>query len=93
MCIIADLLLFHRLHCDTLEINLLLSKIRQFKQYLQNYMAIPVVLKDFIRKHTINHFHIYVQHLDDENIEKNIKQSRKLLQTNQPRKNKKIVQN
>lgn len=33
-------------------------------------MAIPVVLKDFIRKHTINHFHIYVQHLDDENIEK-----------------------
>ena len=33
-------------------------------------MAIPVVLKDFIRKNTINHFHIYVQHLDDENIEK-----------------------
>ena len=67
--------------------------IGQFKQYLQNYMAIPVVLKDFIRKHIINHFHRYVQHLDDENIEKNIKQSRKLLQTNQPRKNKKIVQN
>ena len=56
-------------------------------------MAIPVVLKDFIRKHTISPFHRYVQHLDDENIEKNIKQSRKLLQTNQPRKNKKIVQN
>ena len=67
--------------------------IGQFKQYLQNYMAIPVVLKDFIRKHIINHFHRYVQHLDDENIEKNIEQSRKLLQTNQPRKNKKIVQN
>lgn len=44
--------------------------IGQFKQYLQNYMAIPVVLKDFIRKHIINHFHRYVQHLDDENIEK-----------------------
>ena len=44
--------------------------IEQFKQYLQNYRAIPVVLKDFIRKHIINHFHRYVQHLDDENIEK-----------------------
>ncbi len=33
-------------------------------------MAIPVVLKDFIRKHIINHFHRYVEHLDDENIEK-----------------------
>ena len=33
-------------------------------------MAIPVVLKDFIRKHIINHFYRYVQHLDDENIEK-----------------------
>ena len=67
--------------------------IGQFKQYLQNYMAIPVVLKDFIRKHIINHFHRYVQHLDDENIEKNIEQSRKLLQTNQPRKNKENIQN
>ena len=44
--------------------------IEQFKQYLQNYRAIPVVLKDFIRKHIINHFHRYVEHLDDENIEK-----------------------
>ncbi len=44
--------------------------IEQFKQYLQNYRAIPVVLKDFIRKHTINHFHRYVEHLDNENIEK-----------------------
>ena len=52
-----------------------------------------VVLKDFIRKHIINHFHRYVQYLDNENIEKNIEQSRKLLQTNQPRKNKEIVQN
>ena len=67
--------------------------IGQFKQYLQNYMAIPVVLKDSIRKHIINHFHRYVQHLDDENIEKNIEQSRKLLQTNQPRKNKENIQN
>ena len=33
-------------------------------------MTIPVVLKDFIRKHIINHFHRYVQHLDDENIRK-----------------------
>ena len=67
--------------------------IGQFKQYLQNYMAIPEVLKDSIRKHIINHFHRHIQHLDDENIEKNIEQSRKLLQTNQPRKNKKIIQN
>ena len=44
--------------------------INKFKQYLQNYMSIPVVLKDFIRKHIINHFHRYVQYLDDENIEK-----------------------
>ena len=44
--------------------------IEQFKQYLQNYRAIPVVLKDFIRKHIINHFHRYVEHLDNENIEK-----------------------
>lgn len=56
-------------------------------------MAIPEVLKDSIRKYTINHFHRYIQHLDDENIEKNTKQSRKLLQTNQVRKNKEIVQN
>lgn len=55
-------------------------------------MAIPEVLKDSIRKHIINHFHRHIQHLDDENIEKNIEQSRKLLQTNQPRKNKKIIQ-
>ena len=44
--------------------------IGQFKQYLQNYMAIPAVLKDSIRKYIINHFHRYIQHLDDENIEK-----------------------
>ena len=44
--------------------------IEKFKQYLQNYRAIPVVLKDFIRKHIINPFRTYVQHLDDENIEK-----------------------
>ena len=33
-------------------------------------MAIPVVLKDSIRKYIINHSHRYIQHLDDENIEK-----------------------
>ncbi len=44
--------------------------INKFKQYLQNYRAIPVVLKDFIRKHIINHFHRYVEHLDDDKIEK-----------------------
>ena len=45
-------------------------------------MAIPVVLKDFIRKHIINHFHRYVPHLDDEifektsnNVENNYRQS------------------
>lgn len=44
--------------------------INKFKQYLQNYTAIPVVLKDFIRKHIINHFQRYIEYLDDENIEK-----------------------
>ena len=46
------------------------ESINKFKQYLQNYRAIPVVLKDFIRKNIINHFHRYVEHLDDEKIEK-----------------------
>ena len=44
--------------------------IEKFKWYLQNYIAISVALKDFIRKHIINHFHRYIQHIDDENIEK-----------------------
>ena len=44
--------------------------IEQFKQYLQNYRVIPVVLKYFIRKLIINHFHRYVGHLDDENLKK-----------------------
>ena len=35
-----------------------------------------VVLKDFIRKHIINHFHRYVQYLDNENIENEIKSCR-----------------
>ena len=43
--------------------------IEQFKQYLRDYIAISV-FNDFIRKHIINHFHRYLQHLDDENIEK-----------------------
>ena len=44
--------------------------IEQFKQYLQNYSAIPVEFKDFIRKYIINYFHSHVEHLDYENIEK-----------------------
>ena len=55
---------------DCFRQNSTKEAIEKFKQYLQNYMAIPVVLKDFIRKHIINHFHRYVQHLDDENIER-----------------------
>ena len=55
---------------DCFRQNSTKEAIEHFKQYLQNYRAIPVVLKDFIRKHIINHFHRYVQHLDDENIEK-----------------------
>ena len=55
---------------DCFRQNSTKEAIEHFKPYLQNYRAIPVVLKDFIRKHIINHFHRYVQHLDDENIEK-----------------------
>ena len=55
---------------DCFRQNSTKEAIEHFKLYLQNYRAIPVVLKDFIRKHIINHFHRYVQHLDDENIEK-----------------------
>ena len=39
-------------------------RIEKFKEYLQNYSAILIVLRDFIRKHIINHFHRYVEHLD-----------------------------
>lgn len=53
-------------------------------------MAIPEVLKDSIRKHIINHFHRYIQHLDDENIEKNIEQSRKYYRQTNPEKIKKL---
>ena len=34
--------------------------INEFKQYLQNYTDIPTLLKDFIRKHIINHFQRYI---------------------------------
>lgn len=64
--------------------------IGQFKQYLQNYMAIPVVLKDFIRKHIINHFHRYVQHLDDENIEKTSNKVENYYRQTNPEKIKKL---
>ena len=55
---------------DCFRQNSTKESIDYFKLYLQNYRAIPAVLKDFIRKHIINHFHRYVQHLDDETIEK-----------------------
>ena len=64
--------------------------IEQFKQYLQNYRAIPVVLKDFIRKHIINHFHRYVQHLDDENIEKTSNKVENYYRQTNPEKIKKL---
>ena len=64
--------------------------IEQFGQYLQNYMAIPVVLKDFIRKHIINHFHRYVQHLDDENIEKTSNKVENYYRQTNPEKIKKL---
>ena len=53
-----------------LQTKLKQEAINKFKQYLQNYRAIPAVLKDFIQKHIINHFHRYVEHLYDEKIEK-----------------------
>ena len=53
-------------------------------------MAIPVVLKDFIRKHIINHFYRYVQHLDDENIEKTSNKIENYYRQTNPEKIKKI---
>ena len=44
---------------DCFRQNSTKEAIEKFKQYLQNYRAIPVVLKDFIRKHIINHSHRY----------------------------------
>ena len=67
---------------DCFRQNSTKEAIEHFKLYLQNYRAIPSILKDFIRKHIINHFHRYVQHLNNENIEKTSKQSRELLQAN-----------
>ena len=64
--------------------------INQFKQYLQNYRAIPVVLKDFIRKHIIMHFHRYVEHLDDENIEKTSNKVENYYRQTNPEKIKKL---
>lgn len=64
--------------------------IEQFKQYLQNYRAIPVVLKDFIRKHIINHFHRYVEHLDDENIERTSNKVENYYRQTNPEKIKKL---
>ena len=53
-------------------------------------MTIPVVLKDFIRKHIINHFHRYVQHLDDENIEKTSNKVKNYYRQTNPEKIKKL---
>ena len=53
-------------------------------------MAIPAVLKDFIRKHIINHFHRYVQHLDDENIEKTSNKVENYYRQTNPEKIKKL---
>ena len=64
--------------------------INQFKQYLQNYGAILVVLKDFIRKHIIMHFHRYVEHLDDENIEKTSNKVENYYRQTNPAKIKKL---
>ena len=64
--------------------------IEQFKQYLQNYRTIPIVLKDFIRKHIINHFHRYVKHLDDENIEKTSNKVENYYRQTNPEKIKKL---
>ncbi len=63
--------------------------INEFKQYLQNYTAIPVVLKDFIRKHIINHFQQYMQYLDDKNIEKTLNKVENYYTQNPPEKIKK----
>ena len=64
--------------------------IEQFKQYLQDYRVIPVVLKDFIRKHIIMHFHRYVEHLDDENIEKTSNKVDNYYRQTNPEKIKKL---
>ena len=64
--------------------------IEKFKQYLQNYNAIPVVLKDFIRKHIINHFHRYVEHLDDSEIEKTSNKVENYYRQTNPEKIKKL---
>ena len=45
---------------------------------------------DFIIKHIINHFHRYVQHLDDENIEKTSNKVENYYRQTNPEKIKKI---
>ena len=64
--------------------------IEKFKEYLQNYTTIPVVLKDFIRKHIINHFHRYVEHLDDDNIENTSNKIENYYRQTNPEKIKKL---
>ena len=64
--------------------------IEKFKEYLQNYTTIPVVLKDFIRKHIINHFHRYVEHLDDDHIENTSNKIENYYRQTNPEKIKKL---
>lgn len=64
--------------------------IDKFKQYLEKYNAIPTVLKDFIRKHIINHFHRYVQYLDNEKIERTSNKVENYYRQTNPEKIKKI---
>ena len=64
--------------------------IEKFKKYLQNYIAIPPVLKDFIRKHIINHFHRYIEYLDDNNIEKTSNKIENYYRQTNPEKIKKL---
>ncbi len=64
--------------------------IEKFKEYLQNYIAIPTVLKDFIRKHIINHFHRYIEHLDDDSIEKTSNKIENYYRQTNPEKIKKL---
>ena len=63
------------------------ESIEYFKQYLQNYSVIQVVLKDFIRKYIINQFQRDIHALMIKISRKHPTKS-KLLQTNQSLNNK-----
>lgn len=65
------------------------ESITKFKQYLKNYNTIPIVLKKFIRKHIINHFSRYIQHLKDLNIPKTSNKAENYYRQTDPEKIKK----